>query len=120
MAIIFSAENTLDLIEVGNLIRKQRESRGLTQFELASLAGIGEKTISRLELGKNMKLMTFFTLADALSISPNELSPSRFSESAKDTEVDLLKNKFLSLSSNQKAMVLGIMHSIIDNVIQYN
>jgi len=113
-------ENYLDLIEVGNLIRKQRELHKLTQFELAALAGIGEKTISRLELGKNMKLMTFFTLADALGVSPNELSPSRFSESEKDAKIDLLKNKFLSLSGKQKTMVLGMMLSIIDNVIQYN
>lgn len=109
-----------DLVEVGSLIRKWRENINMTQLELSEKAGLGEKTISRLELGKNMKLMTFFTLAEALSVSPNELSPARFSECAKDTEIDLLKIKLHSLNSKQKAMVLGIMHSIIDNIIQYN
>ena len=109
-----------DLVEVGSLIRKWRENTKMTQLELSEKAGLGEKTISRLELGKNMKLMTFFTLAEALSVSPNELSPARFSECGKNTEIDRLKIKFHSLNSKQKAMALGIMHSIIDIIIQYN
>ena len=76
VAVVHDAEISSEIVEVGNLIRKQRELRKLTQFDLAALAGVGEKTISRLELGKNMKIQTFFTLAKALGVTPNDISPA--------------------------------------------
>lgn len=106
-------EGSSELIEVGNLIRQQRELRQLTQFELAALAGIGEKTISRLELGKNMKILTFFTLAKALGVTPNDISPAHITKS----EDTLLAQKFATLTEMQKKMVYQILSSIIDSII---
>ena len=113
---------TLDpiLVEAGDLIRQKREELNLTQFELAELAGIGEKTVSRLELGKNMKLMTFFTLAEALGVTPNDISPSRFVKRDEYVKFDQLKEKFTLLNDKQKNMVCSMMNSIIDNVMKYS
>lgn len=109
-------EISTELIEVGNLIRKQRELRQLTQFELAALAGIGEKTISRLELGKNMKILTFFTLAKALGVTPNDISPAHIT----NAEGTLLAQKFAALTEMQKKMVYQILSSVIDSIISYS
>lgn len=109
-------EGSSELIEVGNLIRKQRELRELTQFELAALAGVGEKTISRLELGKNMKILTFFTLAKALGVTPNDISPAHFVKN----EDTLLEGKFSTLTQKQKKMVCHILSTIIDGIISYS
>ena len=109
-------EGSSELIEVGNLIRKQRELREMTQFELAALAGIGEKTISRLELGKNMKILTFFTLAKALGVTPNDISPAYFT----NAEGTPLVQKFAALTEMQKKMVYQILSSVIDSIISYS
>ena len=58
----------------GEIMRKWREKRGLTQCELAELSGINQATISALEKGRNSggNLDTIELLADALSLSIDE------------------------------------------------
>ena len=41
-----------DMSELGSLIRTERREQGLTQTELAGLAGVGVTFISQLENGK--------------------------------------------------------------------
>ena len=58
----------------GEIMRKWREKRGLTQPELAKLSGISQVTISALEIGRNSggNLDTIELLADALGLSIDE------------------------------------------------
>ena len=59
---------------LGNRIQQFREAKGLTQEELATLAGISIKHISVLERGiKVPRLATFLTIAEALGVTPNDL-----------------------------------------------
>ena len=55
----------------GEIMRKWREKRGLSQLELAELSGIHQVTISALEIGRNSggNLDTIELLADALGLS---------------------------------------------------
>ena len=55
----------------GEIMRKWREKRGLSQLELAKLSGIHQVTISALEKGRNSggNLDTIEILADALGLS---------------------------------------------------
>lgn len=47
------------LKEIGDQIRKLREDRGLTQTELARVAGVPQNTLNRLEhKGANITLVT--------------------------------------------------------------
>jgi len=41
----------MDMIEIGTTLRSARQARGLTQDELARLAGIGRTSLSQLENG---------------------------------------------------------------------
>ena len=58
----------------GEIMRKWREKRGLSQCELAELSGIHQVTISALEIGRNSggNLDTIELLADALGLSIDE------------------------------------------------
>ena len=54
----------------GEIMRMWREKRGLSQYELADLSGVTQKTIYALEHDKNNGSMTTVELlADALGLS---------------------------------------------------
>jgi len=50
MAFLFNIKN-MNMIEIGATLRSARQARGLTQDELARLAGIGRTSLSQLENG---------------------------------------------------------------------
>lgn len=61
---------------VGELIKKNRLEKGLTQKQLGEMANIAEPTIRRYELGKlNPKYKTLQKIADALGVSVMEFLP---------------------------------------------
>lgn len=110
-----------DFIEVGDLIRKIRESASMTQADLSEKAGFGEKTLSRLEMGKsNMRIDTFFTLAEALGVTPNDISPSRLTSKRKDCRFTNLEVKFNRLSEKQKQLVYDTMASLMNGIENLN
>lgn len=53
---------------IGDLVRKYREEKGLTQYMLAKKAGIDNKTVNRWENGqiRNMSIITFARLMNVL------------------------------------------------------
>lgn len=60
--------------EIGQRLAALRESRGLTQDELAHQAGVSEKTVSRLENGRNdPELDTLRKFAKALKVELRDL-----------------------------------------------
>ena len=103
-----------DFIEVGELIRKYREHACMTQADLSEKANLGEKTLSRLEMGKsNMRIDTFFALADVLGITLNDLSPSRLTSKRADQRFSDLESKFTNLNEEQKQLVYETMVSLM-------
>lgn len=64
--------------DVGKQIRKQRKIRNLTQEQLAETVGgsFSAKNLSRNENGETqMGIITYFEIAKALGVSPNDLAP---------------------------------------------
>mgnify|MGYP001259503738 FL=1 len=60
------ARTTKDL---GNVLRKARKARNLTQADLATLAGIGQRTVSNIETSASgAKVDTIFDLLAALDL----------------------------------------------------
>lgn len=60
--------------ELGKIIKKVREKKGLTQLELANIIGVSDKTISKWETSKGLPDITLIEpLAKALNISVIEL-----------------------------------------------
>ena len=63
------------LIWISQKLRSLREDRGLTQEELANMAGLPQSHISRLEAGRHSPSMkTLQKLASALKVDVNSLS----------------------------------------------
>ena len=62
--------------EIGKRIQKLRESRDLTQAELAQRAGVGKTYIAKLETGQrpNPRVDTLIRLARVLRVSVSELA----------------------------------------------
>ncbi|GAA2811194.1 NACHT domain-containing protein [Kitasatospora paracochleata] len=59
---------------LGALVRQLRKQAGLTQFELAERAGLGESTVRRIETDRSFdhRLGTINRIADALNASPGD------------------------------------------------
>jgi transcriptional regulator with XRE-family HTH domain len=61
-------------VELGEVVREQRVSRGWTQVELARRACVGEETVRGLELGrKTPHQLTLAAIALALGMTVHEL-----------------------------------------------
>jgi transcriptional regulator with XRE-family HTH domain len=61
----------------GQKVRELRTKKGISQEELAELAGLHRTYISSLELGKrNVSLINVFALAKALGVTPDKLLKS--------------------------------------------
>lgn len=66
------------LILFGNRLRELRLERGLSQEELADLAGLDRTYVSSCERGKrNISLTNIYRLAAALQIQPSALLPEQ-------------------------------------------
>ena len=59
---------------VGNKLLEIRKKRGLTQVELAEMAGLADRTYADIERGNaNMRVETALRICEALQITPNEI-----------------------------------------------
>lgn len=111
----------IDLFTVGNLIRIRRESIGMSQLELSEKARIGEKTISRLELGKSsMRIDTFFALAAALSVTPNDISPVRYTSFDPDSRFIEVESRYKLLDERNKQFFYNIIIPLINELQKLN
>ena len=78
----------------GTTIRQLRESRGMTQAELAEKIGISSKTVSKWEPAKGLPDITLLQpLAQALGISVIELMNGQ-SVSNRNVSANLMRGKF--------------------------
>lgn len=63
-----------ELIKLGKIIRDKRESNNLTQYELASKAGVDRNYIGMVERGeRNPSYLSLQKIAQGLGIPVNEL-----------------------------------------------
>lgn len=60
----------------GQKLREVRSGKGLTQRELAIMAGVDDQTISHMELGKNSRAKTIIQVSNALNINPSLICKS--------------------------------------------
>ena len=70
----------LNVKEIGNIIRENRKNAGLSQIELAQLAGIGKTAVFDVEKGKeSIKLTTLTAVLKVLNIEVIIKSPIKAS-----------------------------------------
>ena len=63
-----------DFCEIGNRLLAIRKRAGLTQAEVAELAGLADRTYADIERGTvNMRIETVLRICSALRITPDEI-----------------------------------------------
>jgi transcriptional regulator with XRE-family HTH domain len=96
---------------VGNRIRKARESCALTQEDLARRISLTRTSVTNIEKGRQtISLYKFFEIAGALNISPSNLLPNTNEFQMVDLEKELPKN----LTKQVKDRILSIV-KLTDN-----
>lgn len=90
---------------IGSKIKELRKNKGLTQKELATLVNMGDTTIANYEKGfRTPKKNTLFKLANALSVTIDELFPP-ISKETKETAVQLQQQSSTTEINNKVALL---------------
>lgn len=95
-------------------IRLYRKKRNMTQLELADKADLDEKSIPGIEAGRDMKLSTFLALANALSVTPNELCFEKYDDSVHVVGIAEIREKLAKLNEEQKEVFQDAVNSIVN------
>ena len=100
---------------VGNKLLEIRKKRGLTQVELAEMAGLADKTYADIERGSaNMRVETALRICEALQITPNEIL------TAEDHSLDVKREEVLKLlqtrSIKEQEVALNILSAYLNSI----
>lgn len=108
----FSSYNpTLVLIfdykTIGNKLLSFRKKRGLTQYEVAEIAGLSDRTYADIERGSvNMRIETILRICDALHITPDDIMTTDLKPELYTFEQLLTELKLCSPKEQQTAVKL--------------
>lgn len=63
-----------DLMDIGNKLYTVRKQRGMTQAQVAEVAGLSDRTYADIERGSvNMRIESVLKICEALNITPNDI-----------------------------------------------
>jgi len=71
MKILAELTDAAVLAEIGERLASRRLERGLTQAELAEQAGVGKRTVERIESGASAQMVSLIRLLRILDLLPN-------------------------------------------------
>ena len=78
----------LDIRTIGNKLLAIRKKTGLTQAEVAEIAGLSDRTYADIERGSvNMRIETILRICEALHITPDEILTEESSVEYKQNEL---------------------------------
>ena len=100
---------------VGNKLLEIRKKRGLTQVELAEMAGLADRTYADIERGNaNMRVETALRICEALQITPNEIM------TAENRSLDMKREEVLKLlqtrSIKEQEVALNILSDYLNSI----
>lgn len=97
-----------DFYKIGNKMLSFRKHLGLTQAQVAEIAGLSDRTYADIERGTvNMRIETILRICDALQITPDEvLTEEPPTLTAKQEELFLRLN---SCTTKEKETALGLL-----------
>ena len=93
---------------LGNRIRAERQSRGITQEKLAEKADISLNFMSLIENGRNMSVDTLVKIAQALGVSVDYLLSDSIPIET-DSIVEQIKLSLSDLSDDEKLFFLNMI-----------
>lgn len=88
-----------DFTKSGEFIASLRKERGLTQSELATMIGVGDKSVSKWERGINVPdVLVLQSLAKIFNVSVNEILEGKRKEKIDPEIVKIYENKYIRYS----------------------
>lgn len=73
---------------IGDLVKKQRKRKKLTQEKVAEAIGISDKHYSKIEMGKYVpSLQTFFKLIDVLELKTDDFSTDKINQREREKDI---------------------------------
>ena len=85
-----------DFTKSGEFIASLRKERGLTQSELATMIGVGDKSVSKWERGINVPdVLVLQSLAKIFNVSVNEILEGKRKEKIDPEIVKIYENKYI-------------------------
>ena len=100
---------------VGNKLLEIRKKRGLTQVELAEMAGLADRTYADIERGSaNMRVETALRICEALQITPNEIltAENRSLDAKREEVLKLLQTR----SIKEQEVALNILSAYLNSI----
>lgn len=103
-----------DVLDLGKNVREARKVLGLSQTSLANKASLTRNTVSGCESATTtVTVDSFFALADALGVTPNDLSPSRFRKVATMHALSQLDPRFDLLKKDEQELLVSTIAVMI-------
>jgi len=97
---------------LGQRIKELRNSKGLSQEQLAELTGFDQRTISSVECGHSFSIKTIEAVISALGIDFTEFFDLNNSEKNDKELIRYIKTKVTSLNSRDLRAVYGLLKSL--------
>ena len=103
-----------DVIDLGKKVRDTRKVLGLSQTSLANKASLTRNTVSGCEgATTTVTVDSFFALADALGVTPNDLSPSRSHKVISRHALSQLDPRFDLLKKEEQELIVSTIAVMI-------
>ena len=104
-----------DFITIGNKLYEIRKKLGMTQIDVATAAGLSERTYADIERGTvNMRIETILKICKVLNITPNEiLTEADTSSNIKQSE---LIQQLSKLPYKEKETALTLLSVYINSL----
>jgi len=100
-------------MKLGQVIKKIRKERKLTQVQLAEKIGKSDRLITYVERGiMNPSLGTLYDISNALGVSVSEIF-FQCEEKFQDPNITLLMSQVEELSSKDQAVILDIISTYL-------
>ncbi len=97
-----------DYNKIGNKLLAIRKQAGLTQYEVAELAGLSDRTYADIERGSvNMRIETILKICKALQITPDAILTEENSTLSEKQEE--LINRLNTCKPNEKETALQLL-----------
>ena len=110
--------DSLDIRELGDRVREIRKRLGMSQAQLAEKADMANNTVSRIEGSQiNISAESLFKLADALAVTPNDLSPSRFSAADSATALAPIHDMYSKLTEENQKLFIASVCALADGLL---
>ena len=107
-----------DFIEVGEKIREYRRALGLSQSQLGDRTNLSNNTVSRIESAQVMlSAENLFLIAEALGVTPNDISPSRLQRMNKKPSLSPLDEKYCKLTPEKQRLVMSSISAMVDGYL---